>query len=410
MKEFFTLDDFDLKNKLVAIRIDLNSDVADGKVEMNERFYAHAETVKELLAKNARTIAIAHQSRKGEEDFISLQQHAKLFSRVLGHEVKFVDEVVGEKAKKAISELKQGEVLLLDNVRFLEDEDVEKSMEEHADSSLVKFLSPLIDYYILDAFSVAHRSHSSIIGFATVKPVLAGRVIQKEVEAIEKVMSPLGINAWIMGGAKVDDCLSVAKYMLETKPESVERILTGGMFANLLMLAKGREIGSGSLLALEKKDYTKLLSDAKLLVEKYEKEIVLPVDVAFEANGRKEENVENIPANATILDIGSKTVATYKELVDQFRSIVFKGPLGKFEQKNFELGTKEILEKVADSSAVTLIGGGDTSVAIEKLGIDKKKFSYVSVGGGAMISFLAGKKMPGLEALKQSYRKFSTVF
>jgi phosphoglycerate kinase len=195
--------------------------------------------------------------------------------------------------------------------------------------------------------------------------------------------------------------------MLEKKPESLEKILTGGMLANLFLLAKGYEIGSGSLLALEKKGYTSLLNDAKTLLENYEKEIVLPVDVAFDANGRKEENIENIPADATILDVGSKTVAMYKEMIDQFRSIVVKGPLGKFEEGDFAFATKEILEKVADSTAVTLIGGGDTSVAIEKLGIDKKKFSYVSVGGGALISFLAGKKMPGLEALKESYKKFS---
>ncbi len=408
MKEFFTLDDFDLEDKTVAVRVDLNSDLSkEGKIEINERFYAHSETLKELLEKNAKVILIAHQSRKGEPDFLPLKEHAKLLSEVLGKEVKFIDDVVGEKAKEAIAKLKPSETLLLDNVRFLEDEDVEKSMEEHANSSLVKFLSPLIDYYILDAFSVSHRAHASIVGFTFVKPVVAGRVMEKEVSAIQKVVAPLGINAWIMGGAKVDDCISVLKHMLEKKPESLEKVLTGGMLANLFLLAKGYEIGSGTLLALEKKGYTSLLTDAKTLLEKYGKEIVLPVDVAFDSNGRKEENIENIPADATILDVGSKTVIIYKEMIDQFRSIVVKGPLGKFEERDFAFATKEILEKVADSNAVTLIGGGDTSVAIEKLGIDKKKFSYVSVGGGALISFLAGKKMPGLEALKESYKKFS---
>jgi phosphoglycerate kinase len=410
MKEFFTLDDFNLKDKTVAVRIDLNSDLSkEGKIEINERFYAHSETIRELLKKNARVVLIAHQSRKGEPDFLPLREHAKLLSKVLAKEVKFVDDVIGEKAKESIAKLKSGDVLLLDNVRFLEDEDVEKDAKEHANSSLVKFLSPLIDYYVLDAFSVAHRAHASIVGFTFVKPVIAGRVIEKEINAIQKAIAPLGINAWIMGGAKIDDCISVLKYMFERKPESLEKVLTGGMLANLFLLAKGYEIGSGSLLTLEKKGYMSLLKDAKDLLEKYEKEIVLPVDVAFDSNGRKEENIENVPSDATILDIGSKTIAIYKEMIDEFRSIVVKGPLGKFEEKEFALGTKEILEKVADSSAVSLIGGGDTSVAIEKLGIEKKKFSYVSVGGGALISYLAGKRMPGLEALKESYKKFSTT-
>jgi len=302
MKDFFTLDDFNLSTKKVAVRIDLNSDLAHGQLEVNERFYAHAVTVKDLMEKNARTILIAHQSRKGEPDFLPLKQHAEIFSKVLGEPIKFVDDLTGDKARGAIANIKPGEVLLLDNVRFLEDEDVEKSMQEHSASKLVKFLSPLIDYYVLDAFSVAHRSHASIVGFSAVKPMLAGRVMQKELDAIGKATAPLGINAWIMGGAKIDDCISVLKHMLEKKPESLEKILTGGMLANLLLLAKGYEIGSGSLLALEKKGYLSLLEDAKLLLEKYEKEIVLPVDVAFDDGGRKEENIESIPADATILD------------------------------------------------------------------------------------------------------------
>ncbi|MEM5790792.1 MAG: phosphoglycerate kinase [Candidatus Aenigmatarchaeota archaeon] len=406
--DFFTLNDFDLKGKIIGVRIDLNSDLDEkGELEINERFYAHSNTIKELVEKNCKLILIAHQSRKGEKDFIPLEKHSKLLSKVLGYDVKFVNDVIGEKAKRTILNLKQGEILLLDNVRFLEDEDVEKSAEEHVNSSLVKFLSPLIDFYIMDAFSVAHRSHSSIVGFSLVKPVLAGKVMEEEVEEVKKAMNPLGINAWIMGGAKIDDCISVLKYMFEKKPESIEKVLTGGMLANLLLLAKGYDIGSGSLQVLEKKDYLKLLEDARFLIENFEKEIVLPKDVAFEEEGeRKEENIENLPSNACILDIGSKTIDEYKNYIEEFRSIIVKGPMGKFEQKGFEIGTKEILERVANSDAISLIGGGDTSVAIEKLGIEKQKFSYISVGGGALITFLSGKKMPGIEALKISFQKF----
>ncbi len=410
--EFFTLDDFELKGKAVGVRVDLNSDLNEkGELEINERFYAHSKTIKELVENGCKVILIAHQSRKGEKDFISLDQHSKLLSKVLGFEIKFVKDVIGEEAKNEILKLKGGEVLLLDNVRFLDDEDVEKSFEEHANSSLVKFLSPLIDYYILDAFSVSHRSHSSIVGFSLVKPMIAGRVMEEEIEKVKKAIEPLGINAWIMGGAKIDDCISVLKHMFEKKPESIERVLTGGMLANLFLFAKGFEIGSGSLEILEKKGYLALLEDAKNLIENYGKEIVLPEDVAFEKDGkREEENVENIPSDITILDIGSKTIATYKSYIQEFRSIIVKGPLGKFEKEGFEIGTKEILEKIADSDAITLIGGGDTSVAIEKLGIDKRKFSHISVGGGALITYLSGKAMSGIEALEKSAEKFKQTY
>jgi len=408
-KEFFTLDDFEFSGKTVAIRVDFNSAYNEETkmIEDNIRFEASVETVKELLEKNARVILLAHQGRKGEKDFISLKQHAEIFSVHLGKEVKFVDDIIGEKAKKEIESLKSGEVLLLDNVRFLEDETMKKSPEEHVNSSLVKFLSPFIDYYVLDAFSVAHRSHSSIVGFALVKPMIAGRLMEKEILSKEEALKSLGINTWIMGGAKIDDCIEVLEFMFENKPEAIERVLTGGMFANLFFLAQGLEIGSKSFLLLEKKGHLQLLEKAKNLIAEYSKEIILPEDVAIEKNGkRKEVKIEKIPKDAMIMDIGKRTIEKYEEIIKGSRTIIFKGPLGVYEKKGFEVGTKKILEAVAKSDAFSLVGGGDTGLAIEKLGIDESKFSHVSVGGGALITFLSGKPMPGIEALKLSYKKF----
>ncbi len=408
MKEFFTLDDFEFEGKTVAVRIDLNSKFdKKGNLKANERFYAYSKTIKELIDKNAKIIVLAHQSRKGEKDFVGLERHSTIFSSILKKKVKFVDELIGEKAKKEIQNLKEGEVLMLDNVRFLDDETLNKTIEEHSNSSLVKFLSQFVDYYVLDAFSVSHRSHASIVGFATVKPMIAGRVMEKEINEVKKVMKPLGINGWIIGGSKIDDCINVIEFLFKEKPESIERILTGGLLANLFLISKGYEIGSGSIEVLRSKGYLELVERAKKILDKYEKEIVLPEDVAFEKNGeRKEENIDLIPRDATVLDIGSKTISKYKEIIDDFRTIVVKGPLGLFEKPGFELGTKEILEKVSDANAVTLIGGGDTGIAVEKFRIEKTKFSYISVGGGALITYLSGKKMPGIEALKISYNKF----
>ncbi|MEM0480805.1 MAG: phosphoglycerate kinase [Candidatus Aenigmatarchaeota archaeon] len=406
MKEFFVIDDFELKNKTVTIRVDLNSDVINGKVEKNERFEKHAKSIRELIEIGAKVIILAHQSRKGEPDFISLEQHAEILEKEVGYKIKFVNEVIGNNAKKAIEELKFGEALLLDNVRFLEDEDVEKSFEEHSNSKIVQFLKNYIDYYILDAFSVSHRSHASIVGFAKVRPMIAGRVLEKEIESIKNALKPLGINTWLIGGAKIDDVIPILEHMLKNRPESIEKVLSGGLLANLFLLAKGYEIGSKSKEILEKKGLIKLLDKAKELLSSFYKEIVIPMDVAIEENGkRKEVEIEKIPKDALILDIGSKTIEEYKRILKESRSVIIKGPMGMFEKSGFEKGTKELLEFIAKIDLYSLVGGGDTSVAIEKLGIPKN-FNHISIGGGALLNFLAGKPMPGLEALKISYKTF----
>jgi phosphoglycerate kinase len=405
MKEFFVIDDFNLKNKTVAIRVDLNSDLIDGKIEKNERFEAHAKSIRELIEIGAKTIIIAHQSRKEEPDFISLEQHAKLLSEEVGYEIKFVNDIIGEKAKKEIENLNFGEALLLDNVRFLDDEDVEKSIKEHEKSKLVTFLKNYIDYYILDAFSVSHRSHSSIVGFARIKPMIAGRVMEREIESTKEALKPLGINVWLIGGAKIDDVIPVLEHMFKNKPESIEKVLCGGLLANLFLLVKGYEIGKKSKEILEKKGLIKLIDKAKELIRNYYKEIELPIDVAIEENGkRKEVEIERIPKDAIILDIGSQTIEKYKEIIRNARSIIVKGPMGMFEKKGFEKGTRELLEFIAKSDVYSLIGGGDTSVAIKKFKIEG--FDHISVGGGALLTFLSGKKMPGIEALKISYNTF----
>ena len=405
MKEFFVIDDFNLKNKTVAIRVDLNSDLINGKVEKNERFEAHAKSIKELIEIGAKIIILAHQSRKGEPDFISLEQHAKILSKEVGYEINFVNDIIGEKSKREIEKLNSGEAILLDNIRFLDDEDVEKSIEEHEKSKLVTFLKNYIDYYILDAFSVSHRSHSSIVGFARVKPMIAGRVMEREIESVKNALKPLGINVWLIGGAKIDDVIPILEYMFENRPGCIEKVLCGGLLANLFLLANGYEIGEKSKEVLEKKKLIGLIEKAKELLKKYEKEIELPVDVAIEKNGeRYEVEVEKIPKNALILDIGTKTIEKYKEILKSARSVIIKGPMGMFEKEKFEKGTKELLSFIAKSNIYSLVGGGDTSVAIRKFNIEG--FNHISVGGGALLSFLSGKKMPGIEALKLSYNIF----
>ena len=410
--DFFCIEDFDFNGKTVAVRVDLNSHVDENlNVIENKRFERYARTIKYLRNKGAKVIVLAHQGRFGETDFISLEQHAKIFSKYVGVDIKFIPETISEKTKYEIKQMKEGDVILLNNVRFLKDETEKKSIEEHASSSLVRFLSPLIDYYVLDAFSVAHRSQASIVGFATVKPAIAGIVFIDEYKSIKKALEmTLGVNTWVMGGAKIDDCIKVLKHLFEHKPDAIERVLTGGLLSNLFLHALGYEIGSSSLSILRYKGHLKLLDDAKNLITKYSKEIILPEDVAIEKDGnRVEVDIDNVPEDAIILDVGMKTIEKYKEIIAGSRTVVVKGPLGMYEKKGFGNGTREIFKFISAFDGYSLVGGGDTSLAMETLGFSEKDFSYVSISGGAMITFLSGRKMPGLEALRLSYQKFKDL-
>jgi phosphoglycerate kinase len=404
LKEFLTLDDVDVENKVVLVRVDINSPVDEKTKEVldNERIREHSKTIKELAERGAKVVVLAHQGRKGDPDFVSLEQHAKLLEKYVGRKVEFVPDIIGEKAKQKIKSLKKGEILLLDNVRFLEEETKELSPEEHAKSSLVKELSKLADIFVLDAFSASHRSHASIVGFVHVLPTYAGRIMEKELISQEKALNPLGMNVFVLGGAKPDDCLNIIEYMFKNKPGSIEKVLTCGTVGETFLLAKGYDLGKETKEFFEKKGFLSLIQQAKNLLKNYELEIELPVDVAFEENGkRKEISVEKLPVEKLLLDIGKKTAKKYSSIIKSARTIVMKGPAGVYEKKGFEIGTKLLLKAIANSKAFSLIGGGDTLLAIEKFGIDKNKFSYISLGGGALITYLSGKTMPGIEVLKR---------
>ncbi|MFH8087035.1 MAG: phosphoglycerate kinase [Candidatus Aenigmatarchaeota archaeon] len=406
--EFLTLDEAEVANKTVLLRVDINVpyDVEKKEIQDSERIREHAKTIKELLDKKAKVVILAHQGRKEDPDFIHLDQHAKLLSKYVGKEVQFVDDIIGEKAIKKIKSLKPGEVLLLDNVRFLEEETQEKSSKEHAKTNLVKKLSKLADIFVNDAFSASHRSHASIVGFTEVLPSYAGRIMEKELKSEERALDPLGINVFVLGGAKPDDCLNIIEYMFKNKPGSIEKVLTCGTVGEIFLAAKGYDLGKETNEFFAKKGFDKLIEQAKFLLQNYELEIELPIDVAFEENGtRKEITVENLPVEKLLQDIGSETAKKYSEIIKKARTVVVKGPAGVYEKHGFEVGTKLILEAIANSKAFSLIGGGDTLVAIEKLGIDKNKFSYISLGGGALITSLSGKGMPGVEALIKAAKK-----
>ena len=407
MPKFLTLDDFDVKDKVVLVRVDFNSpvDPETKKILDDTRIRAHGETtIKELSDKGAKVVVLAHQGRPGEPDFISLEQHAQILSKILGKPVKFVKDVYGEKAKNAIRELKSGEILVLDNVRSFPDEMKKLSPEEHAKSELVKELAPLASLFVNDAFAAAHRSHASIVGFTAVLPSAAGRIMERELNALSRVLeNPEKPCVYILGGAKADDSLRITKYVLDNN--IADHVLTAGITGHLFLVARDYDLGKPNMELLEKNKLMDLVPGIKEIMSKYPEKIETPVDLAIEVDGkRKEITLNDLPTNYPIYDIGTKTIEKYKEIIMKAKSIVFSGPPGVFEKDEFRKGTKELFEAIASSKAFSLIGGGHSVAAVKSLGL-ADKMGYISTAGGALIEFLMGRRLPGVAALEEAAKR-----
>jgi len=404
MATYLTLDDVKVKDKVVLVRVDFNSpvDPKSKRVLDDARIRAHGETtIKELAEKGAKVVILAHQGRKGDPDFIPLKQHAEILGKVLGKPVKYLDDVFGEKAKNAIKNLRNGEILALENVRTWANETKEGTPEAHAETELVKNLAPLADLFVNDAFAAAHRAHVSIIGFTAVLQSAAGRIMERELKSLSKVLeSPEKPCVFILGGAKADDSLEISKYVLNNG--IADYVLTGGVVGHVFLAARGIDLGKTNMDFLQKKELMSLVPGIKELMQKYPDKIKTPKDIAVETNGkRKEVSVEELPTDYPIFDVGAKTVDGYANLIRNAKSIVVSGPMGVFENSEFVYGTKRIFEEIATSKAFSLAGGGHTIAALQELGLSNK-ISYISTAGGALIEFLMGKKLPGVLALEKA--------
>lgn len=407
--EFKTLDHLDPAGKRIAVRVDLNSsiDPNTGKIVVNERFRAHAKTVKELLDRGGKVVVLAHQGRRGDHDFTDLSQHAEILSQFVGKNIRFVPDVAGVYAVEAVKNLSTGEAILLDNVRILEDEDVEKTPEEHAQSTLPRTLSGFLDAFVLDAFSVAHRSHASVVGLAVLLPTYAGRVMESELTALNRYIALSQKLVFLLGGNKPQECLKMLIRFLETRPNAVQAVLTGGVLGQLFVKLQGHELGKENEEFLRKKKYLDLMDKVRVVAEKAGEKILSPIDFAYAGpeEDRKEILVRDLPAPGLISDIGPKTLRWYCETIealDSTTSIIVKGPMGVYEKPQFREGTKKLYEALAVTRAATFIGGGDSVTAIELLNFRTENFTFVSLGGGALITYLSGERMPGIEVLMKS--------
>jgi len=312
-----------------------------------------------------------------------------------------VDDLLGEKAQKAIQGLKNGEILVLDNVRNFADEQKKGTSDEHAKTDLVKKLSPLANVFVNDAFAAAHRAHVSIVGFTSVLPSVAGRIMEREIKALSKVVNnPEKPCVYVLGGAKADDALKISQYVLKNK--IADHVLTGGVVGNLFLVAKGVDVGKPNMAFLERKELTQFVSGIKDLMENYPNSIEVPSDFAAEADGKRMEiPVSKLPTRYPLCDIGPETVKKYIGIIKGAKSIVVSGPLGVFENKQFSYGTAKVFEAIASSKAFSLVGGGHSIAAVEELGLSKK-MSYISTAGGALIEFLMGEQLPGVLALEKA--------
>jgi phosphoglycerate kinase len=402
MANYKTLDDFDVKNKVVLVRVDFNSEIdpVTKKVTSDVRIRAHAEsTLKELAEKGAKTVVLAHQGRKGDPDYTPLKEHAEILGKILKCPVKYVDDLFGDKAKAAIKNLQSGEILVLENVRGWDKETKSMTPEEASKTELVQNLAPLADLFVNDAFAAAHRGHVSMVGFTAVLPSAAGRIMERELKSLSKALEkPEKPSVYVMGGAKADDSLEISKYVLGNG--IADYVLTGGVTGQLFLAAKGFDLGKGNMAYLAKKELTGLIPGIKALEEQFGDKVMVPLDFALDVNGKREEiSVSKLPTENSIMDIGAKTVEAYAKIISSAKSIVVSGPMGVYENKEFNYGTKKVFEAIANSKAFSLAGGGNTIAAIQEYGLTKK-IGYISTAGGALIEFLMGKKLPGVVALE----------
>jgi phosphoglycerate kinase len=404
MAKYKTLDDFDVKNKVVLVRVDFNSEIdpQTKHVTSDVRIRAHAEsTLKELAEKGAKAVVLAHQGRKGDPDYTPLKEHVEILQKILRCPVKYVDDVFGDKAKAAIENLQGGEILVLENVRSWDKETKSMTPEDASKTELVQNLAPLADLFVNDAFAAAHRGHVSMVGFTAVLPSAAGRIMERELKSLGKALEkPEKPSVYVMGGAKADDSLEISKYVLGNG--IADYVLVGGVTSQLFLAAKGVDLGKKNMDFLAKKELTGLIPGIKALMDQYGGKVVAPIDVALDVDGkRKEILVSKLPTEYSIFDIGKKTVENYAKLIAAAKSIVVSGPMGVYENKEFNYGTKKVFEAIADSKAFSLAGGGNTIAAIQEYGLTKK-IGYISTAGGALIEFLMGKKLPGVTALENA--------
>jgi len=398
-----TIDDIDVANQRVLLRADLNAPMkqdANGVMQITDdgRLKASVSTINDLRKKNAKIIILAHLGRpKGErKPELSLKPIAKRLSELVGSSITFIEDLKSSETKKIVDALKPGDIAMVENIRYEKDETSKDATERQ---NLAKVLASLGDVFVIDGFGVVHREQASVTDIARLLPKAAGRLVQAEQKAFDKVLNnPDRPYVVVLGGSKVSDKLGVINNLIS----KVDKLLIGGGMAFTFLKAQGFEVGD-SLLEVDRIDEVKQL--IKTAQEK-NVEIVLPVDVVIskELDGSAPISVvdaHQIPVGQKGLDIGPKTSELFANKIREAKTVVWNGPMGVFEVNAFSSGTKTVAQALANSDAYSVVGGGDSAAAIRLLGLDESKFDHISTGGGASLELLEGKVLPGLAVLEE---------
>lgn len=410
-----TLDDFDVAGKTVLCRVDINQPVdrkADALKSIH-RIQACVPTVKELSDRGARLVLLAHQGSDIEyKNFYCTRPHARILTELTGRPVQWIEDVCGPLARGAIANLNDGEIVLLDNVRFCSEEqtlfetNLRLSHEQQAKTEVVRKLAPLADLYVCDAFAAAHRDQPTLCGFEQLLPSAMGRLFEKEYCVISELMeSPGHPCVFVLGGSKVADAFMMMETVL--KNGAADTVLTAGLVGEILLASQNVEIGSGTMDFIEKTGYAGFIDTARKIYSAYGNRILLPEDLAQTAAGVREEAMTGaIPEDFNAVDIGSATAQLYSKIIMEAKTVFANGPAGVFEEELSEHGTKTLFAAMAQTAAYTVVGGGDSVAAAKKYAVTDR-LGYVCTGGGALIRFLTGEELPVVRALRHAAQAFA---
>lgn len=394
-----TLDDFELDDKTVFVRTDMNCPIDPKSMEIagTKRIEEAAETLESLA--NSKVVVASHQGRVGNREYTGMDKHAKVLEQFLDKKIKYVEDVIGAAAQQEIKNLKKGEILLLDNLRLCAEENYEFAPEDAANTIMVRRLAKLFDLCVLDSFPSAHRSHPSIVGFPHVLPACAGRIVEREVRKLDEIITVAKApHVIVLGGSKVPDRLEAIKMLIKNK--RADHVLLTGLIGNVFMRAQGR---LKSPLGIKREE--EVVAKAHAMIGEHPDVFSTPVDVAVDKDGsRMELDVREVNSGDQIYDLGPKTVEHYSRLITSAGTVFVSGPAGFFENENFSFGTRELLKAVANSLATTIVSGGHLTSALKNYGL-AGKIDHISTAGGALVLYLTGQKLPMIKALEDAANK-----
>jgi phosphoglycerate kinase len=367
-----------------------------------------------LPRKGARVVMLAHQGDiEDYHNLISLEPHAQRLSDVLGRPVDFIDDIAGPAAIQHIKQLQSGELLLLNNVRYLTEEVstfvnfVKLTPEQLAKTWLVRNLAPLADYFVCEAFAAAHRYSPSLVGFAEVLPAVGGRLFVEEFGALARVKeSPKRPCVYVLGGARIADAFSMMEQVLSEG--TADCVLTSGLNGEVMLLAKGYSLGEPTVRLIHDKGLAPFIDKARKLLSQYGDKILYPSDLAVDDGGRNEITLAGLPSKHLLVDIGEQTISRYIRVIQEAATIFVNGPAGVYEKPASAVGTEQLWRAIADAPGYSVIGGGDSVAAGAKFNV-LDRMGYVCTSGGGMVRFLSGQELPVVEALRRAARRYHQI-